>query len=727
MKAPAAAEPVPYWWFHGEVEAGGRFFINNPLRSGSAYRGAPSLAKFYEYRDLQAGPFGNIWLATGSSDGLYQIDFGAKNIGYNDQSYYLDASKAGQHYLNLGWDQTPHLYSTSALTIFSGVGTTTLTPCVTGLTAGTLVGQNAAINPCLSQTDIGIRRDTGSVDYRWTPTDAWDIKADYSHMTRKGTQIEGVVGLGTSGSNANAMQVPKPVNDSTQNYGLNGEYAGTSPWGQKITYKVGYSGSQYIDDISAYTVATPFATGNPIAQMSTWPSNQANAFNGTVAADLPWKSRYVGTLSYAMMTQNQTFNPMTANPAAPPALNILPASSLNGEIDTLLSNNVVTTKISPELTNKLSYRYYNYNNNTPSIHFPSFVLVDSAVATTVTLNSLVLSYIKQNAGEELTWRPTRAWTLGAAYGYERYSYNGADADVTYENSGKVYADWKPTSWFGTRSSVNYSNRRYDQYDYLNFVGNNLVNSAGYRYSPAYRQMMFSNRQSWKANYSADIVVLPGLTVTPNARYKDDNYSVDPNNQSGLEDNRSWSGGVDVGYSINRDVTVMVGYLREYRTQLVFGGSATTGNTRATNLTNDRTIVDTFTAAANYAAIPDKLDLDFRYTASHGLENQQLVLNTATGIPGLGQFPDNSTWFQRLDASATYKFDKNQVGFLDGKGQLKAKLRYVWERNSVANWQYDWLAPYGNVGATGQQNGMYLAGDNPNYNVHMLMASLAYSW
>ena len=28
-------------------------------------------------------------------DGLYQIDVGGKNIGYDDQSYYLDASKAG--------------------------------------------------------------------------------------------------------------------------------------------------------------------------------------------------------------------------------------------------------------------------------------------------------------------------------------------------------------------------------------------------------------------------------------------------------------------------------------------------------------------------------------------------------------------------------------------------------------------------------------------------------
>ena len=36
QKAMAAADPVPYWWFHGSVEAGGRFFIDNPQRSGSA-------------------------------------------------------------------------------------------------------------------------------------------------------------------------------------------------------------------------------------------------------------------------------------------------------------------------------------------------------------------------------------------------------------------------------------------------------------------------------------------------------------------------------------------------------------------------------------------------------------------------------------------------------------------------------------------------------------------
>ena len=82
----------------------------------------------------------------------------------------------------------------------------------------------------LYTTDVGIRRDTASVAFRWTPETAWDVHVDYSHMHRWGTQVEGVVfSPGTSGVVA---QVPKPVDDTTQNFGINGEYKGTSPWGK---------------------------------------------------------------------------------------------------------------------------------------------------------------------------------------------------------------------------------------------------------------------------------------------------------------------------------------------------------------------------------------------------------------------------------------------------------------------------------------------------------------
>jgi hypothetical protein len=89
----------------------------------------------------------------------------------------------------------------------------------------------------------------------------------------------------------------------------------------------------------------------------------------------------------------------------------------------------------------------------------------------------------------------------------------------------------------------------------------------------------------------------------------------------------------------------------------------------------------------------------------------------------GQFPDYTTWFQRLDATAVYTFDKTAVAQAGLTGVVKAKLHYAWERNSVSNWSNDPLMPfYSPIPAA-----IWLAGNNPNYNVHMLMASLAYAW
>ena len=146
-------------------------------------------------------------------------------------------------------------------------------------------------------------------------------------------------------------------------------------------------------------------------------------------------------------------------------------------------------------------------------------------------------------------------------------------------------------------------------------------------------------------------------------------------------------------------------------------------------------MDTITAAVRYAAIPNKLDLDFRYTGSLAIDAQRLLLGTAAngGNPTCPatmapvtncQFPDVRTSFQRLEASATYKFDQDLVRQAGLTGQVKARLRYAWERNAVTNWQNDPLAPFSPIVST---QGIWLASNNPNYNVQLLVASLVYAW
>ena len=747
VKAMPAAAPVPYWWFSGEIEVGGRFFVNNPEKHGIASRGQDSLGKYYEYSSIKPGPFSNVWLGTGTSDGLYKFDLWADNIGYSDQRYEVRGSKAGEVYVSGIWDETPHVYSTNALTLYSGLGTGALTlpaglsnslflaagctrvvgqqpgGCLSGNpTAAQVAAIQTILNNNLYITDVGIRRDTAAGTIRWTPTDAWDINVDYSHMHRTGTQVEGVVfSPGTSGV---AAQVPKPVDDTTQNFGINGEYKGTSPWGKAFTFKLAYGGSVFQEAQESYTVQNPFcATGSgpgecarngspssPLALMTLWPDNQAHGFSSTLGADLPMMSRYVGNVSYTMMRQNQNFVP-TISPliftnagntvlGAPPAL---PAASLNGAVNTFLSNNVLTTQITPELKSKLMYRYYDYDNQTPELFFADWALTDvkSANITTATyapVNSLSISYNKQNAAAELVYSPWRQFNVGAGYGFERYKWTRADADVTNENSGKVFADYKPYSWLMARSSYIVSDRRYDNYNYRGFVGNfqwadpGCQTAAGCstQYSTAMRQFYLDNRVRQIGKFSVSVDVMRGLTVTPTLGYQDDSYSIS-SAEAGLVRSQSIKSGVEVAYAINPTTNIMVAYMNEqYRQNLKFttasGGAAVTpANTWHADIKDN---VNTVMAAVNWGAIPDKLDFRFAYTVSLSKDSQPFNSdNGAVPTPATGgQPPDVIGQWSRFEALAKYTFDKGWVKSMGFNGEAFAKVRYVWERNSVNNFE-----------------------------------------
>src|SRR5258708_15118863 len=171
-----------------------------------------------------------------------------------------------------------------------------------------------------------------------------------------------------------------------------------------------------------------FTTLSPFATLSLPPSNQANGVSGTLAAELPFKSRYVGTMSYTTMRQHAAFQPFTGNPCAivgpvgPPwnSTAALPAGSLDGAINTILSNNVLTSQITPELKSKLTYRYYDFQNDTPQIIFPSWVsLAQTGLVRENTISSLTMCYATQAAGAELNCRPSLVWNISSGYCYQR--------------------------------------------------------------------------------------------------------------------------------------------------------------------------------------------------------------------------------------------------------------------------------------------------------------------
>ena len=152
--------------------------------------------------------------------------------------------------------------------------------------------------------------------------------------------------------------------------------------------------------------------------------------------------------------------------------------------------------------------------------------------------------------------------------------------------------------------------------------------------------------------------------------------------------------------------------------------------------NDR--VNTFIVGVNWAAIPKRFDVGSNYTLSMGKDSSPLFMLNGTG-PIVSntfgnnlqapQFPDVTTTFQRLEANAKYVVDPDLIHSLGWKGEVTLRFRYTWERNSVTNWNNDFMQPYMYQTLNQSQVAYYqaLAFDNPNYNVHMIAGSIAWAW
>lgn len=763
--------PVPAgigWWYDGYVEVGARVFIERPP---SGFGRAPppanwltpstteSRAKFEEYGKVPPGPFiDSVWMRAGSYDGLYGVGFWARNVGYNNQAYYLDLSKAGTHYLTLGWEQTPHLISTSAKTVFGGVGTpqltapsalrTTLEANQANATASGAAGVTArtnienAINGTAGPLTMGTQRDKGTVAYRYTPNDRTEITVDYSNERRTGTRPIGL-SWGT-GFASNIVEAVQPIDDRTQNVDVKGQYVAITPWGKNWVTMLQYSGSFYDNSLRQLGVQNPYCLntgGGCLADLriALPPSNMANAITFNSALVLPSDGRLTNTVQYNMMRQNDTFVPTAINGLNPSPF---PSSSANARVDALLLNNVLTGKIADDLRGTVRYRLYDYNNFTPENIWVDYVRADGSISAEPRRN-LAIAYTKQNANGELTWRPYNWMNVGAFGGWERYDRTRRDVNVTNEYSVKLFGDadvWENGP--KVRSSVLYAVRRYQNYDVLAFVADPALGP----YSENVIQMRkfdMSNRDRLKAEGFVDIPFNANLTVTPTFGVLADHYPDSIPNQLGVHSDRGWNAGLDVSTRIGPDVkiTLVYNYEERFRNMSDCCGGAAGGVIPANIWSSDiKQTYHTFIASTAWKAIPDTLEFRFEYLFAFGSEanNTTPCASGVNGCTGSGtdvtttQFPTERNTFQRFTALALYHVDPDLVRRMGWQGKVVAKVRYVYERNRTDNFAIDNMTPYiptpdQTSDLTGGGRSIFLAYINPNYTAQYVVGSLGFKW
>lgn len=754
----SAGPEVLDWKVDGALEAGGMYSV-----------GERSSSKFKEYRDMDNGFVGELSLRGEKKDQPYFFEFKAKNPARDDQGYEGLFGRYGLFKLEMGWDRTPHVLSTTTQTIFqeskgrftlpstlrgtiakdtnaAACGTTTSWTCpvefaVSNTTAAIGATQSNfirdTINGLLRPVDLSFNTDVARVGVKVTPMEEWQFDLEYSNLRRQGYRPVGVV-IGSPGGAVTELAIP--IENYTHEVKFGAEYA-RPDWAVQFNY----SGSIFRNEFNDYTWDNPgfFGTTDSAdfvgsaravrvntGQISAPPDNFAHTFSLTGASALPLRSRISGTFAYTLLRQDETFLNNTVNRAiAQSNTDDAGNSSPDAKADILLTAIQLTSRPIKNVTATARYRFFEYMNDTPLHTFDTaghLAVPEGLAARTSGTATTQERFTKQNAGFDVGWRPIRPVALKAGLEYEHWNRGDREVTSTNEYTGKFAADVTPVDWFLGQVTYGHSNR---------FV-------EGYQYSGrAYRSQLVQLVKFDEADRRRDRVDLlmqfsPWETVTPSLNFgvaRDDFY----NSEYGLKKNDYYTAGGSLGWNPLSWLQLSADYSYEYykytqqsRYRESFGGATDVAANDWESKSKDE--FHTLGVNATLDLVPKKFDVTLGYAVSFGyttIRTKNLTVPPATPSSSLaGITPNNATafdWDKVQNVLQTVKV----VGNYHFTEKFSARLGYASERYTEHDFARDPLKAFmGDVDtANAGIQSVFLGATQPNFEAHILSFLLRYDF
>ncbi len=379
VPAPAQeAAPAPASnWFAGEASL--LLLGRDNVRS----------SKFEEYREVPKGVSMPVFAFSGSHDGKDFAVFG-QNVSRSDQRY---TGWATLPYFGIAFDYNsiPHnmgndgrtIHTETAQGIWSMSGTLrkALGDAVDAVptTARTYPFYLALLTPTIdaaNHVDISSLRQRGTVEADLGRQLPFDLKFTYMREVKTGSRgaaAGDILGVVTA-----IVDVPEPLNEVTQDFGVRGVYAF-----KKGDVHASFNRNLFNSRIDALIVDNPFRAtdlaytsasvpGGPAqARFSTMPDNEASRGAFGFRLKFPRQTRIAGDLAFGRWTQNDPFLPYTINSAIltsdgrpADALSSLQRSSLNGKMNTASYAFSFGTRPVDALGLRMRYRNYEYKDKT---------------------------------------------------------------------------------------------------------------------------------------------------------------------------------------------------------------------------------------------------------------------------------------------------------------------------------------------------------------------------
>ena len=723
MAAPAAAQlEIGGMRLEGEIESGVRFFLVEPSKSESS--------KFLEYRDINQGLFlQGLHLRLFRPDEAYSVELGGRQWGLQDQEYYLRAGRLGKWEFGFDWDQMRHIFSTNArmLATETSRGVFSLPTPRPAL---------SLYNSARELDEISVRWDTARIFVRLTPTEDLDLIAEYTRIRKDGDRPMGI-SMGSPGNNF--LEVLQPIEQTIHDFRLRGTLA-REQW----QIQFGYALSLFLNDERRMMADNPCfnvggvspagcgaADAGAISRgvTSLPPDNMAHTFNLSGGVNLPLRTRLTGNFTYSLRLQDESFLPHTINPAlaSNPGL-VLPQKDLNGNVQVIaFSLNATSRPLPLPVVFTAKYRLYELLDLSDTIHFDNHVVNDRTLATDPRRAGR-WGYSKQNASLDARWKIIERLAFTTGVGWEHWNRNEhREVPVSDEFFARGVLDYTAADWLMVRASYVPSFRRIERYNTRAHAEHTIdedATTAAQGQTLLLRKFDEAERNRQKAELQLQITPLETLSITPTVAYRWDDYI---RSRIGLQEETSWSAGIDLTWSPAERLSFFAGYMHESITQKQRSRSRPVTGTTTFDfvdydwLSINADTVDTAHAGFKAFFIPGKLDwkANGSFSTATGRIETRNPVGVASGTAAqqvtarakpMPAFDDN-LW--RVDTSLEYHFSKAWT----------VSLNYIFESFSKHDWRTDTLNPFVPVAG----NSIWLGNDQKNYTAHILGATLRYTF
>jgi MtrB/PioB family decaheme-associated outer membrane protein len=469
------------------VEFGVRF-ANGDVYGRPDLPFTPSLktSQFNQYQDIRNGfyvrhfdvKFDNVL----HSKNYFSLQ--SQSTLYRDQSYLATFGNYGKFKVQFRYDEIPHIYSDTTRTLFTEtspglysypalIRQTLQAPVPAGSSLPFIVNFQVVPQSAFITPQIIRKGGTLSGNYKLTPH--WTAYGSFLRENQNGTRPIGLIMNSSPSASATSgfgVELPEPIS-----YWTNLIRAGIEYGRGSLVAQGGYTGSYFDNNIHSLIWDNPFRLTdeqitNPLTgRMALYPDNHANYLNFAAGIDLAKYFHFTASINPGWLRQDQAFLPYTTNTAintcgtgtqACTSLAVLPEANLGGDVQTLAMNYNLTTTTWKNLAAKVSFRYYDWSDNTNST-FLSTPGQGDASAPDAPDSHTPFGFTTKDLDVAGFWYFAKRSSLKAGYDALWVDRSKRDVAHSLQNSFYFSGDWSPLRTLLLRVSYRHSDRKPDSY------------------------------------------------------------------------------------------------------------------------------------------------------------------------------------------------------------------------------------------------------------------------